>query len=1505
MHFNHLILHALRAVKPLTLLLLAFLCLPLMAGATEEATLTASHIVWDATKAGTLPTPKLVLPDGYTGKPTYSLKVGKNTTIDANGVATFSNASLKSAYMETVTISLPAQGSYAAQTLTYRIFYYNSDCRWDIYSKDDWKKMAKSSDEYKVVFLHTDLEMGNSDYVNWFQGLFDGQGHTFHETYVEQTSHYYSAPFYKISGTAFFKNINITGTATITRPYNDMAGLINIVKSDGTYVCIENCHSSLAFDDSYGDNSNKFSGFINRLEDKSEVVFRDCSFGAHLSCVDNSWMVGYISKLDEDITGVSFINCFSDLQDSWNGDNYYSAYLSYYIGVGHKGGEKCTAINSYAREYGRAEGKDRVKGLTLVTGRQLKSGEVTFKLNAGRTGDEAVWLQTIDTDTVPKLRLTSPKSKEVLNTYSIVFNLPKEGWSTLFYPYEATLPETTKKYVVTSVDETTKTVKLSELTSKHIANIPLVLYSEKAYSGSYSHSAVYFNMPDQSGYLRGVGRDVTPSGNYYTVSGRTDEQTGTSAWTFSKGTGDVGQWQCYIAGGTADAYTLEVCDEAEDDVYVISSKDDWTTFAENHSGKKANVYLTNDITLGAGDASVEKFLGTFNGMGHTVTFDYDYATAGGATAPNELFQQAEGTIKNLRLSGKYVTNDFGVYFPAIVNAVKGEEGRLSSITFENCHNDVDYDVSASSAKYISEAAAFVHSASYAQMTFSDCSFTGRAKGGQWSSGGGFVGSIADACNVTVNNSYSNTTRWDFTNSTSNACGPFLGYVQSKDKLNCTLENCYYAWPSSVTANHTTGAALVTTDQLKSGEVAFRLKNSRTGDEAVWGQTLGTDDTPLSLTFSPESKEVFHAKRTIPADTETHWTTLYYPVGLDISGHEGIDLYDDCATDGDGNLLIYENLSGKLAANTPALLYAAGGFTTAIELPEAYYNKAEQSGGNGLIVGTETSIDAGELFTLIEDEDESTTMFAQTGTGTTLPAWQCYATKGFSLVQDGAIITSKDDWNTFRTKYNDKEQGYARLATDLTLTDDDEPMESFRGVFDGQGHTITVNYTKGYDGQEFAPFRTARGSTIRNLNLDGTITASGNTDVYSSPLVSYVAGGTSEQSDELTIKNCHSSVKFVGSEGSFILQAGGFVRYVNPYATVSFTDCSFTGGFETTGQITTSGGFVGYVKNSGSNITLNFTNCFSAPTDCAIGSTDTRYPLGYFCGGTTSKLAYNVTNCYAQKTANFVNKDSKIDLLDAEAVAQGAAAYALNAGRSGTAALWGQTIGTDAVPQLKTFSPESEEVYKAEGTATVGTAGWGTLYYPEAVTLADGIKAYTVSSVEEQGSEHVLVLTATENPVPAATPVLLSTLDEGEKSAVEAHTVTLPVYYYNSLGEQNIDWATGLFLVGVQEDLPSPDGCYVLQNHNGNTAFYRVDVAAGQPVIPAWKCYLYWKTTDTGDTDAGSVRLRFDGSTTGIGAAATLPAILTDGPAYDLSGHRVNSLQNGTPYVKNGKKFIVK
>ena len=247
----------------------------------------------------------------------------------------------------------------------------------------------------------------------------------------------------------------------------------------------------------------------------------------------------------------------------------------------------------------------------------------------------------------------------------------------------------------------------------------------------------------------------------------------------------------------------------------------------------------------------------------------------------------------------------------------------------------------------------------------------------------------------------------------------------------------------------------------------------------------------------------------------------------------------------------------------------------------------------------------EKVTLLETEGEENTegnqLIASVGK-TLLSSSEAIDTEGKFL------IGSVDDWKEFATQVSKKSDLNAVMTADVDLGDEQTKIGTYKGVFDGQGHTLTVHLTGGDD---ISPFGTISNAQIKNLHIDGTITVSG---MHGSSIASYVAGNS-------TIENCRSSVVITTSRNNYF-DSGGFVGRVNSGNTVSFTNCLFDGQLLKTSNASTysCGGFVGWTQDGGASATLE--NCFFNPS-ASITINEYESNRTFVSG----KSGGTITNCY--------------------------------------------------------------------------------------------------------------------------------------------------------------------------------------------------------------------------------------------------------------------------------------
>ena len=131
---------------------------------------------------------------------------------------------------------------------------------------------------------------------------------------------------------------------------------------------------------------------------------------------------------------------------------------------------------------------------------------------------------------------------------------------------------------------------------------------------------------------------------------------------------------------------------------------------------------------------------------------------------------------------------------------------------------------------------------------------------------------------------------------------------------------------------------------------------------------------------------------------------------------------------------------------------------------------------------------------------------------------------------------------------------------------------FKGTFDGNGHTLTFNYTA--DMPNCAPFCTTNGATIRNLHATGQIDGG---------IWHYMGGLVGSASGNLTIENCRVSTQ-ISSTINGEAEHGGFVGLLSSqYNQCHITGCVFDGliyNSNTWNQTYGCGGFIGAMSQYG-------------------------------------------------------------------------------------------------------------------------------------------------------------------------------------------------------------------------------------------------------------------------------------------------------------------------------------
>ena len=266
------------------------------------------------------------------------------------------------------------------------------------------------------------------------------------------------------------------------------------------------------------------------------------------------------------------------------------------------------------------------------------------------------------------------------------------------------------------------------------------------------------------------------------------------------------------------------------------------------------------------------------------------------------------------------------------------------------------------------------------------------------------------------------------------------------------------------------------------------------------------------------------------------------------------------------------------------------------------------------------------------------------------------------------IASKADWQAFcalvedgQTAVDAKMTKDVNLETDITMAG--TANKPYAGTFDGQGHTLKIDWNAG-SVNDVAPFGRVNGATIKNLRTEGSIRSDG---YYLGGLIDEAAGGSN------TVANCVSAVNITSSYTSERCGAGGLISFIYTNTQVTITDCLVKGSINASGAGRKGmGGFV-YSQNG----TCTFNNCLYLGTNNAIAGSNT--------------FTYNATinNCYYLNVCNVAQGDKVTE----EQLKNGYVAHKLQGTREEN--VWGQVLGTDNEPQLT--AEAAKRVYQVKFT----------------------------------------------------------------------------------------------------------------------------------------------------------------------------------------------------------------
>ena len=559
--------------------------------------------------------------------------------------------------------------------------------------------------------------------------------------------------------------------------------------------------------------------------------------------------------------------------------------------------------------------------------------------------------------------------------------------------------------------------------------------------------------------------------------------------------------------------------------YIINTAAHWNQFADDVNG--GNTYsgqyfiLADDITVttmvGAGTTgnNAKPFSGTFDGGGHTLTFNHTATEAEGDIAPFRFVKNA--TIRNLHVAGEINT---------AYRHVGGLAGRTYGTThIEGCRVSTVIKSSVEGDGTHGGIVALKPDWSNAHLTIEGCVFDGKI--------------LSTGSGATTH------------------CGGFVGYT-SYGSL--TIKNSIYA-----------PAAPATSETPVSSQYTFyRFNDKHPG-------TITLTNCYYTQTLGDVQEKQAHS----------------------IGFHEDVDITvvptGDVTEYGTSGITGY---AGNQCVKYNGTVYAGNEDVVTLTFNHNYVgctvkNYGVADGGGATLTGNDT-----DGYTLTMADADVIIGFSMTGP-------PLYVIEGHGTSDSPYIISSTEVWDYIvslvnygqkyesgtdaenNAIYSEYATAYYKLTANIEVTTMmGSESHRFKGHFDGDGKTLTVNYNT--DEPYTAPFRYIEGAEIYNLRVAGTISTS-----------KKFAGGFVANSQNInTMTNCRSSVTInssVSGDGTH----GGFVAH-NLSGTFYMKGCTFDGSL--LGSNTNNcGGFVGWNETNGSpEGAVYFENCLFDPANVTVG-----------------------------------------------------------------------------------------------------------------------------------------------------------------------------------------------------------------------------------------------------------------------------------------------------------------
>ena len=282
---------------------------------------------------------------------------------------------------------------------------FNKKDYYEIASKENWKEfcdLVNGGQNAVDAKMTRNIDLGSEinrvgDANNKYSGTFDGQNHTLKLDWSNTNG--LLAPFYRVEN-ATIRNLRTEGE--INSSTNFLSGLAGNVYGTTT---ISGCVSAVNITSTYNEGGCDAAGMVECVRDNANVTITDCVVKGKINATTEKGKENICGFVNNQYGKCTLNNC---LYAGENNGTRWSRTFAPYSG---------STLNNcyYLNPCGNAQG-------TKVTAEQLKSGEVTKKLQNNRT-DKCYWAQQLGE--MPDFYNAADKSK----ANYVYYDAAKNGWA--------------------------------------------------------------------------------------------------------------------------------------------------------------------------------------------------------------------------------------------------------------------------------------------------------------------------------------------------------------------------------------------------------------------------------------------------------------------------------------------------------------------------------------------------------------------------------------------------------------------------------------------------------------------------------------------------------------------------------------------------------------------------------------------------------------------------------------------------------------------------------------------------------------------------------------------------------------------------------------------------------------------------------------------------------------------------------------------------------------------